>query len=253
MQSIIFQLDDEHRSRLRDCFRKDGIQLSPEDANNFARSIELSIISFLKQKGDSTATHREAFDALRDVWLLSQQDDAPVGQLRARLYGVPRTAVDYLVMRARQVIPTPFDSDVAFLAWAKDADDNSLVDTIRLLGADGAKRVSRSRGGGTRSSDRVEPLIFGKARGAGDGTHRGGRRSHHARDALVAHLAIDWDLATDSEPSPGRSDRSGFGDLVHSLFQWLDEPSPDQALRRYWSAVKECRSPSASAGARPSS
>jgi hypothetical protein len=62
---------------------------------------------------------------------------------------------------------------------------------------------------------------------------------------LVTHLAVDWDIASGSEPSPGRSDHTGFGDLVHCVFQWVNEPSPDQALRRYWNEVKKGRSRSA--------
>jgi hypothetical protein len=33
--------------------------------------------------------------------------------------------------------------------------------------------------------------------------------------------------------------------LVHSVFQWLREPSPDQAVRRYWNEVEKGRSRSA--------
>ena len=254
MQPTIFQLNDEHRSRIRDCLWKQGIRLSHEADKNFARDVECSIVTFLKERGNSSTTHREAHDALRAVWQISQQDDVLEEQLRALLNALPRRAIEYLDTRARQVIPRQLETAYhGFLEWAKHADAEGLVHTIRLISSDGAKRVSRSRGGGKRSSGRVEPLIFGKPRGAGDRAPGGGRRSHHARDALVVHLAIDWALATNSEPLPGRSDRSGFGDLVHSVFQWLDEPSPDQALRRYWSAVKECRSPSASAGSRPSS
>src|SRR5271156_6054441 len=56
------------------------------------------------------------------------------------------------------------------------------------------------------------------------------------QDRLVMHLAIDWTIVSGAKLSPGRSDRTGFGDIVHSVFQWLDEAAPDQALRRYWQA-----------------
>jgi hypothetical protein len=52
-------------------------------------------------------------------------------------------------------------------------------------------------------------------------------------------------IATGTEPLPGRSDHAGFGDLVHSVFQRLHEPAPDQALRRYWNEVEKGRSRSA--------
>jgi hypothetical protein len=122
------------------------------------------------------------------------------------------------------------------------------MDTIRVISADGAELVSRSRGGGKRSKGRLEPLIFGHARGSNEGIQRGGRPNHNAQDELVMFLAIDWSIATGTKPSPGRSDRNGFGDLVHSVFQWIDEPSPHQALRRYWEAVKSGQSPPVSKG-----
>ena len=46
------------------------------------------------------------------------------------------------------------------------------------------------------------------------------------RDALVMHLAVDWTIATGTEPLPGRSDHAGFGDFVHSVFQWLPANLP---------------------------
>ena len=81
----------------------------------------------------------------------------------------------------------------------------------------------------------------------GDGTNSGGRPSHDARGSLVMHLAIDWAIATGAQPLPGRSDHTGFGDLVHCVFDWVHEPSPDQALRRYWKEVEKSRSRSAAA------
>jgi hypothetical protein len=54
-------------------------------------------------------------------------------------------------------------------------------------------------------------------------------------------LAMDWRGATGEEPKPGRSDHSGFGELVHSVFQWLGLPGGRAAhsLRHYWADAKE--------------
>jgi hypothetical protein len=51
---------------------------------------------------------------------------------------------------------------------------------------------------------------------------------------------MDWHDATGEAPRPGRSDYTGFGDLVHSVFQWLGLPegSGTHPLRRYWADVK---------------
>ena len=136
-------------------------------------------------------------------------------------------------------------SMVDSLTWAKDADATRLVEMIRIHSGVGARLVSRSRGRGKRSRARLEPVIFGQARGDGGGVNTGGRPSQDARDTLVMHLTVDWTIATGTEPLPGRSDHAGFGDLVHTVFQWLHEPSPDQALRRYWNEVEKGRSRSA--------
>ena len=247
-QSFVFRLDDEHRSRISDCVRKDGIQLNYRGNIDFARNIETSIVTFLKAKANTRESYRQARNALRDLWRLSHEadDDISVRLLRARLPRLPKLALDYLDMRARLTSPELFDSvDFAFLAWAEKADAEKLVEMIQILSVDGARLVSRSRGRGKRSRARLEPLIWGQAGGAGGGANKGGRPSHDARDTLVMHLAVDWAIATSAEPLPGRSDHAGFGDLVHSVFQWLHEPSPDQALRRYWNDVEKGRSRSA--------
>ena len=81
---------------------------------------------------------------------------------------------------------------------------------------------------------------MGEVRGAGTVRHRGGRPRNEAYQILVMHLALDWIQATGEEPTPGRSDHSGFGDLLHSIFQWLSQPegSAAYALRQYWGVMK---------------
>jgi hypothetical protein len=72
------------------------------------------------------------------------------------------------------------------------------------------------------------------------------------------HLAGDWLRATERMPEPGRSDRTGFGKLVHLVFEWVCLPEAgsqkpiDEAierateaasycLRRYWEEVEQGR------------
>jgi hypothetical protein len=248
-----FALDHEHRDQIDDCLRKDGFRLTPEIKKDFVRAVQASIHAFVRRRLDSEITYREAHEALRNLWLLSMEDDPPVGQLRARISRLPKICIEYLNMRASQVIPEIVAGDnEGFLSWAMAADAERLAEVIQTS-ADGAKRVSRSRGKGKRSRPRTEPLVFGYARGANTGAVRAGRPRHNAQDDLAMHLAIDWCIATGAEPLPGRSDHRGFGDLVHCVFQWLDEPAADQALRRYWEAVKKHRSPSAEETAFPPS
>jgi hypothetical protein len=247
MQSISFPLDCELRSRIKDCLGKEGIRLHPEADKVFARNVKFSIDNFLKQKADSSFPHRQAHNALRKIWLLSHEDDVPIGQLRALVLSLQKPTAEYLNVRAHQFTSRLLDTAGGdFLNWAKDADAKVLIETLRLLIGDGAKLVSRSRGCGKRSKAKPEPVIFGQTRGDDDGVHKVGRPRHYFQDDLVMHLAIDWTNATAAKPSHGRSDHSGFGDLVHCAFQWVAEPSADQALRRYWRATEEGRPTSAS-------
>ncbi len=242
MQMVTCRLDGERCRRIGDCLRKEGIRLDPEANKIFAHNVQSSIDISLKQKADSSLPHRQTHNTLRKMWLLSREEDVPVGQLRALVLSLARPTAEFLNVRARQFIPRLFDTaDGDFLTWAKDADAKELIETIRVLIGDGAKLVSRSRGCGKRSKAKPEPVIFGQTRGDDDGVHKGGRPRHDFQDNLVMYLAIDWTNATGAKPSHGRSDHTGFGDLVHCVFQWVDEPSADQALRRYWEAAEECQ------------
>jgi hypothetical protein len=251
VRSIKFKLEQEHREIVNACLRKHGIRLGQEAEKVFACNMQASIVAFLDQKSasDRNVKYRQKHDALRAVWQLVWEDDVPIGQVRARLCSLPKQVTEFLHARARQVLAEMAGAAGSnFSGWVRDADAESLKKVIRLLSADGGKLVTRSRGPGKRSSPRLEPLIFGHARGALQGAREGGRPGHDAQDALVMYLAIDWSLVTGAKPPPGRSDHTGFGELVHSVFQWLEEPSPGQALRRYWQAVKVQRSRSAGRG-----
>jgi predicted DNA-binding transcriptional regulator AlpA len=106
--------------------------------------------------------------------------------------------------------------------------------------AEGGRIVrGRSREGGKRSGRRLEPVIMSEVRGAGTARHRGGRPTSEQHQLLVMHLAVDWLGATSEPPERGHSDGTGFGDLVHSVFQWLRQPdgSAIYALRRYWAVA----------------
>ena len=247
------RLDAEQRARLQDCLTKAQVQLPPDQFDRFARDIETSIDYFLTAEPEGT--FRAAHDALAALWKLAHDDDPPIGVLRARLRRLPRKAAEYIGRRARTVISRLFPGESTgvgvfdpperavegFLDWAATTNGSKLVKALQVLSADGARIVAgRGRGGGKRSRPKMEPMIAGTVRGSPGPEQRGGRPDEAARRDLVMHLALDWLHATGSPPKPGRSDTSGFGDLVHSVFQWLDisgDPSEAAAyaLRRYWS------------------
>jgi hypothetical protein len=155
-----FRLGCEHRGRINDCLRKNRIRLPPEVEGNFAHNVGISINTFLGQSPDSKITYRESHAELRNLWLLAIKDEPPVGQMRARVANLSKMSVEYLNIRASQVIPE--SAHEGFLSWAKSADAKRLVEAIRVTCADGAKRVSRSRGGGKRSSSLLKNLARAK-------------------------------------------------------------------------------------------
>jgi hypothetical protein len=178
--------------------------------------------------------------------------------LRQELQKLPREAIEYMGRRARRVIPLLFSGtygeDYAFdpperfvarlLEWIDAADDGQFIEAVRTLSSEGGRGVpGRSRGAGKRSRPQLEPVIMGVARGAGTQGLRDGAPTKDALHQLVMHLALDWLHATGRSPKPGRSDNRGFGDLVHSVFQWLDvsgdfSETAAYALRRYWDTGK---------------
>lgn len=255
-----YRLDDEQRARVRDCLDKARIALPSREFDGFVRQIEATISLF--RSAAPEGTYREAHDAMRTIWRLCRDPEPPVGLLRARARALPKEAIEHVVRRARTVIPRLFPGDTIeegafdsrertaarFLDWVAKAEGAKLITALRVLTGQGATIVAgRSRGNGRRSRPRLEPIILGEIRGAGTRIHRGGAPAANARHDMVMHLALDWYRATGEDRRGGRSDKTGFGDLVHSIFQWLElSEDPTEAavyaLRRFWRLSKEAQS-----------
>ncbi len=245
-----FRLDDEQRAGVRDCLRKANIALSTAVFERLVRDIEDSISRF--RGSEPSGGRRNAHNALRAIWLLANDDDPPLGVLRARLKVLPKRAIEYIERRFPQVIPKlftedPFENGTTFLAWTEKASGDHLVKALQVLSADGVQIVAgRSRGKTKRSALRMEPGIGGETRGARAKGHKGGRPRENARHELVMNLGVDWFEATERMPEPGRSGETAFGDLVHSVFQWTEvsgDPyeAATYALRWHWEQVELMR------------
>ena len=248
-----FELNDEQQARTRDCLRKAEVGLTPESWATFCLDIEASIGSFLAVRSGPDATARHMHNEIRGIWIHSHEEDPPVGQLRVRVFGLSASSLNYLAKRAQIVLPKLFGGatpDHGFLEWVKNAAPEDLVQGLAAISGEGGRLVSRGRGEGKRSAPTLEPRILGYVRGAGDGP-KGGRPEHAAPLYLIRLLATDWIIATGEPPKRGRSDHLGFGDLVHCVFQWIEEPAADQALRRYWDEVEEGKNRLAELDARP--
>jgi hypothetical protein len=238
-----YRLDTEQCARLRDCLKNARQALTKERLEKLIREVEVSINDF--HATTPRGTFRSAHDALRELWLLSQgtDDDRSVAVLRARISALPRAAVEYLDGRIPIVGDSLFPDEgpmTRFQKWAATADPEKLIRVTRAISAGGSEIVEgRSRGVGKRSALRLEPEIMGEVRGAGAVRDRGGRPRNEDQQNLIMDLAFDWLHATGELPKAGRSDKSGFGDLVHSVFQWLDMPNAAaHALRNFWESRK---------------
>jgi hypothetical protein len=195
-------------------------------------------------------TGRQVHDYLRGLWHLANEPDSSTGQIRARFKSAPDQITRILDYRARQEIPKlyeptgmPANEEAALCtggirAWAAIASDEALIRAIQTLPPmTGVVEVQgRSRGEGKRSRSRLEPYIYRVARGADNRMAGGGRRTYlDFKFLLIGRLAAAWERATGDFPAVGRSDETGFGDLVHSVFQWLGmDGQAEYALRQYW-------------------
>jgi hypothetical protein len=220
-----FRFDDEQLALVRSLLVKADVSLV-EPFGEFIARLESSINLFLAATPEGTL--RQNHDALRELWRLSHRADPSPALLRVRLSLLPPGALEHLERRARRNVPRLFPGETVeggFIGWARRAPPGKLVTALRVCSADGAAWVKgRGRGGGKRSGPRIEPQVLGVLRGAPQSKPRSGRPSGEMRQVLVRNLALDWLHGTEAEPELGRSDKTGFGDLVHSIFGWLYEP-----------------------------
>jgi hypothetical protein len=266
-RSSPFRLDDEQQDRLKRCLRKAAADVSVIKLKALETALVRAIWTFLTDKSEYAMTYREVHDAIRKLWQLASEPDPPMGQIRARIKALPEQVISHFDYLAPQQIPKLYSvgkigkvaardhtgisiaerealHNGGFRAWAAIAGDQVLILAIQtLLPASGVVEVQgRSRGMGKRSRRRIEPYIMGAVRGSGkqmpasNQMHAGGRRSNlDFKFLLIGRLAQAWEHATGILPSAGRSDETGFGELVHSVFQWLEmDGQAEYALREYW-------------------
>jgi hypothetical protein len=191
---------------------------------------------------------RRSHDSLRELWRLTEQSDPPVGQIRARLRELPGEVLADIEERAERRWSIYFEEPAPAtptLGWLADIPKEMLLKILPPSISLGGKFVpGRGRGSGRRSKPQYEPMILGVVRGSRPSSKSAmvdrsdrdgnGRPSDDAPLLLISFLAMDWTLAADQLPLPGRSDKTPFGDLVHQVFGWLELPDATAALRRYW-------------------
>jgi hypothetical protein len=244
------RLEEEQRDRIKRCLRTAALTQSRTTFKNLIRSVEQAINLFVVDTSNYAMSDRQVHDYLRGLWHLANESDPATGQIRVRIKSAPEQIIRILDYRARPEVPKLYEptgmpgNEKAALctggirAWAAIASDEALIRTIQTLPPmTGVVEVQgRSRGEGKRSRSRIEPYLYRVARGADNRIAGGGRRSDlDFKFLLISRLATAWGRATGDFPAVGRSDETGFGDLVHSVFQWLGmDGQAEYALRRYW-------------------
>jgi hypothetical protein len=232
-----------------------------------ATAVAKAMRTFLADTSRSAMTYRVVRKAIRKLWQLASEADPPIGQIRALIKVLPEQVIRHFDYLARQEIPKFYSmgefrrtmardhmgmpaveiealENGGFRAWAAVANDRALMWAIQTLpvGVGVINVPGRSRGMGKRSRPRIEPILMGKAQGAAgqmltsNQSHPGGRPSIlYAHFSLIGKLVVAWERATSTLPSAGRSDETAFGELVHSVFQWLGmDGQAEYALREYW-------------------
>jgi hypothetical protein len=243
-------LDEEQQDRVDRCLHKAGLAAATTASRGLIRQIEQAMNAFLIDVRGYSMTDRETDDYIRELWHLTNGSEPSIGQIRARTTSAPDQVLRLFDYLASREIPKfygatgmPATEEQAlrnggFRAWAASADGEALIWAIQtLLPGSGVVAVrGRSRGAGKRSRPHLEPYINRFARGAEGPKPTGGRRSYLDFEfLLIGRLATAVERAIGKCPSAGRSDKTGFGDLVHSVFQWLGmEGQAEYALRQYW-------------------
>lgn len=263
-----FSLGEEQLAVVSRCLRGSHVGLRNRKIDEYAREIERRGKEFLDAKQSHNLTPRAIHDSLRDLWHLAASKDPPIGLIRIHVQNLPDPAVRQLNYLAAREIPKYYthknwpdsrgtrtrsipieEADALsrddFRKWAQIACGEALIWAIQTLPITGAVRVrGRRRGPGKRSADRVEPSINRVARGAGDEALLAGPPSDMPHKlTLIGGLAHAWERTTGAFPIAGRSDQTPFGDLVHSVFQWLglDDGEAVYALRTFWKEVPQDR------------
>ena len=101
--------------------------------------------------------------------------------------------------------------------------------------------LGQDRPTGRQSAPHFGPIVFGRGRGMSWLPKlEGGRPADNAEVRLIAHLAVDWHLATGFEPEAGRDGHSAFSGLVHDVFGWIGRSKKATfSLRVYWAMMAD--------------
>lgn len=187
----------------------------------------------------------QASPALRSLALRLTQEDPSDVEVRDLITALPPAAVEQIEARALRLadqVPACATVGSDLLGWSKITPAKDLIPLLRLCVIEGGAMVhGQDRPTDRQSAPHFGPIVFGRGRGM-DWLPKleGGRPADNAEVRLIAHLAVDWHLATGFEPEAGRDGHSAFSGLVHDVFGWIGRSKKATfSLRVYWAMMAD--------------
>lgn len=206
--------------------------------------IEASVSVYLAEVSGKLGAG-QASPALRSLALRLTHEDPSVVEIRDLIRALPPAAVEQIESRALRLadqVPACASLGSDLLGWSKITPAADLIPLLRLCVIEGGAMVrGQDRQTDHQSAPHFEPIMFGRGRRMGWLPKlTGGRPADDAEVRLIAHLAVDWHLATGFEPEAGRDGHSAFSGLVHDVFGWIGRSKKATfSLRAYWAMVAD--------------
>jgi len=248
------EITESDRDLLWRLLRASGSKAMPGEMEALVAGVKIALERYRKSKAEDHR-RRSAREDLRDLFMAcAKEKNAP--KIRRKFPQLPVLAREELLRRARPRHPgLTGGADLRWerlCAWAQTCPDEELLDKLPgLIAAGRAQSYGQLRDNGYNSAPRVEPIIMGELLrlkpvvepvAGRKSAHKGGHPADKAVDDLVAELALLWLEATGKTPSSSRSKKPPFGQMVYLVLEKVGAGSPQNALRRYWAAVKRERS-----------
>lgn len=222
--------------------------------------VDISVKQF-RANSSNPVRHRQIHDQLRKIWHAANNEKTSLAEIEKTFLHVSPTTLNELKRRVtlRRKIGLDADHDNSLSRLMErvrgSSNDNQAKDNLnrlksylRLVSSNGAQIVDgRTRPGGKRSRQRIEPVVLGFSRGSVSSDSPappvGGRPENEAHFELIMNLALDWLYVTGRQPEKGRSDQTPFGQFVYAVFEWVQLKDPDYSLRAFWERYNIAKQP----------
>lgn len=228
-------------------------------AQNLLREAEASVQIYRKEKAHEFK-RGEVRKSLLKLWKAAESTESAEVLIELLVSSAPGT-IEYLFQRVPHVLPSltlGLKSSSDLLNWAKTAAEKDLQMLLMRCCADGRQFIEgRNRPGSKQSAGSIQPTILGLAEGASgkrlkkepllhtpkglaiaEPASEAGRSTVDAEVGLVVALANDWYRTTGHFVAGGRSDHNPMVEFISSVFEWAKIGGCENALRIYWSELK---------------